>query len=694
MTDQRPIKFGAVYFRRSSPPERDWERDYARAAEDGMTSFRHWFSWSAIEIEPGVFNWEPYDRHLELAAKYGIETVIAEMSEHAPEWFYAKYAQARRENRSGKIRTNDMNHSCVVGGSHTMCMDNAVVREGVARFLTELGRHYRDMPGLYGYDIWNECSLYSPENICFCGATQEQFREWLKRKYGDLQTLNRAWFRFSYTSWDQVQLPRFKGAYPEFFDAIAFQNDMQDQWLSFRVSALRAADPNHLMIAHGNAKAHSDIAPSCGDDWRYSKDVDLYGYTFWYANNCHTMMGGDMIRSASRGKSFWRAEAVGDSDWNERNDKTEPLLIKDVMSVPENIRLDAMMSFVCGATGFLNPRYRPLLDGNLFHSYGWYGPDGSRTARSNMAAEIAKWCNAQSQRALWEAKPVQGEIGLLLLEDSQALCYALHGDSDIYASCLKGAYQAFIDSNIQSDIIRLSQIDEYDLIYVPYPVAISDQAVAKLQGWVERGGTLISEGCFGYFDDRGHAVEWQPNRGFGEVFGCLQKAVHLGPDINKELTLFSDKGEIRGGVYRQSYEATTGRVLGSFGDGETAVVENGFGRGKARIIGSMLGYGYYKNPDEQTRRWFASLLACAGKQPMLRADTNSGIVARLWRNGCETFLWVLNMTEHKQTAEIVVNSELLKVGCCEVFRGQPGSFTGNTVTVEVENRDAAVVRIA
>jgi len=694
--DERPVNFGAVYYRRSAPPRTDWERDYERAAQDGITTFRHWFTWSSIEIAPGVFNWEPYDRHLELAAKYNIDTIIAEMSDYAPEWFYAKYPEARRENISGKKRNNDITSSAIAGGHLTMCLDNKVVREGVGAFLTAMGEHYKDMPGLFGYDIWNECSLYSPENICYCPGTQDEFRQWLMHKYKDLKTLNEAWFRFSYTQWDQVQLPRIVGPYPEFFDAIAFQNDMQEKWFKFRLNTLRQADSNHKMIAHGNAKGHSDIVTAASDDWRYSKEVDLFGYTFWYGNNCHTMMGGDMTRSASRGKEFWRAEAVGDSDWNGRTDKTEPLIKKDIMAVPENIRLDAMMSFVCGAKGFMNPRYRPLLDGQLFHAFGWYGTDGSRTDRSDITTDIAKWCNNTMQRDLWKAKPVKGEVGILLLEDSQALCYGVNGDTDIYASCIKGVYEAFIDSNIQSDIIRLEQIEDYQIIYVPYPLAINSEACEKIIKWVEKGGTLISEGCFGYFDDHGHAIEWQqPNRGFAEVFGCQQKTVHLGPDMNKELQVYSDKGEIRGGVYKQSFNLTTGQELGTFGNGDIAIVENRYRKGKAQIVGTMPGYGYHKNPDEGTRRWFASLLSYGEKRPMLKVEINSGIVARLWTNEFETYLWVLNMTEHKQRAQINISPEFTKVTKVAILRGGSCiSFENNVVVIDVENRDASIIKIS
>ena len=71
--------YGAVYFRKSNPPREDWERDYQTAAQDGMNIFRHWFLWSAIEVAPGVFDWEEYDRQLDLAARNGMKTIIAEM---------------------------------------------------------------------------------------------------------------------------------------------------------------------------------------------------------------------------------------------------------------------------------------------------------------------------------------------------------------------------------------------------------------------------------------------------------------------------------------------------------------------------------------------------------------------------------------------------------------------------------------
>ena len=99
------VPFGAVYFRKSNPPREDWELDYGVAAEDGLNVFRHWFMWGAIEQKPGVYVWDEYDRQLDLAAKNGIKTIIAELIHAVPDWAYRKFAHARQLRADGRPLT-------------------------------------------------------------------------------------------------------------------------------------------------------------------------------------------------------------------------------------------------------------------------------------------------------------------------------------------------------------------------------------------------------------------------------------------------------------------------------------------------------------------------------------------------------------------------------------------------------------
>src|SRR5437879_12891235 len=87
--------YGAVYFRKSNPPEQDWARDHQTAARIGMNTFRHWFMWGAIEVAPGEYDWRDYDRMMDLAAPNGIRVVIAELITDAPAWMCRTYLHAR-----------------------------------------------------------------------------------------------------------------------------------------------------------------------------------------------------------------------------------------------------------------------------------------------------------------------------------------------------------------------------------------------------------------------------------------------------------------------------------------------------------------------------------------------------------------------------------------------------------------------
>jgi len=215
--------YGAVYFRKTNPPREDWQRDYRTAAQDGATLFRHWFLWGAIEIAPGVFDWADYDRQLDLAAENGIKTMIAEMITCAPEWAFRKFAEARIETRDGHRVDSSVGASTVVGGFPGLCLDHDGYRDAAGDFLRTLVNRYQDHPGLGGYDIWNECNIRA--DACYCCATAERFRAWLKDKYGDLRTLGSAWHRYSFSQWDDVTPPRHLGPYPHVMDWLQFRID-------------------------------------------------------------------------------------------------------------------------------------------------------------------------------------------------------------------------------------------------------------------------------------------------------------------------------------------------------------------------------------------------------------------------------------------------------------------------------------
>ena len=127
-----------------------------------------------------------------------------------------------------------------------MCLDNPDVRAAAEEFLTALVEHYRHHPALLGYDLWNENSYFggSPHAMyCYCDATKRKLREWLRAQHGSLEQLGKAWFRYSYQTWDDVEPPHSFSGYPESLDWLQFRIDNAFDLFDWRVKLFRKLDP-------------------------------------------------------------------------------------------------------------------------------------------------------------------------------------------------------------------------------------------------------------------------------------------------------------------------------------------------------------------------------------------------------------------------------------------------------------------
>jgi beta-galactosidase len=685
--------YGAVYFRKSNPAKEDWAKDYQTASEDGMNIFRHWFLWSAIEVAPDQYDWEDYDKHFDLAAENGIKTIIAEMITLAPEWAYRKYAHARYETRDGQKLNSQMHVSCATGGSPGLCLDNEDVKEVAGTFLQALVKRYKDHPGMGGYDIWNECNF--GENVCYCPATQEKFREWLKDKYGDLKTLGKAWHRYSFSEWEDVTPPRQVAPYPDTLDWLQFRVDNAYRLMRWRKELIRELDKDNAITAHGIASSLTITAPRGGDDWRAAAEVESYGYTWGSSRHgdepwkqFHAV---DLVRASSRGKPFWHAEAYAGPLWLQPNVLNKPRDEGRIAS-PEDIRYWDLVSFMNGATGLLYLRWRPLLDGPLFGAFGGYAMDGARTPRSEMVSKVAKWVTAPEQEKLWQSRPIKGEVGIIYAPEAQLFNYAQQGSTSFYAASMQGAYRGFFDNNIQADWVHIDDIDHYELLYLPFPIMLTQETADKLRSWVERGGTLISEGCPGYFGDRGHVGTIQPNLGLREVFGARESYVEFTPDLLGDLRLTVDGNQVWGGIFMQAYEPTTGIASGWYEDGQVAAVDHSFGKGKTRLIGSMVGAGHGAHADNAYAPFFLSLLAIAGKEQHVRVS-DPRIKARLHQGSAGTYLWVANPTRKPLPATLQLAEAFGPFSSSEPLWGAETKVEGRTVRLTAEARDVVVVRL-
>jgi len=691
------VPFGAVYFRKSNPPRKDWARDYGVAAEDGLNVFRHWFMWSAIERKPGVYDWDDYDRQMDLAAKNGIKTVIAELTHTVPDWAFRKFSHARQLRADGRPLTSNMGVSAAVGGfadngggAGALTMNCPEVKEAAGAFLTTMAKRYKGHPGLLGYDVWNEVN-YSAD-VDFSDYMKADFRLWLQHKYGDLETLAQAWYRYSYAEWDDIEPPHQTAAYPENLDWLTFKRDNYYGQMQWRIDTIRAIDQDCLIAAHGVGGAIPNMASNGSDDWLAASKVELYGLT-WVPGRrgfkpWQNFFGPDLTRSAARGKRWWHAERPGGPLWMQPQvlgrDKEDARVME-----PEDIRLLTMTSFAAGATGVLNLRYRPLLDGPLFGAFGSYGMDGSRTPRSDMASSLATWANAPEQRDLFAARPVKGDIGILVIPEAQAWDYLLNYRHcpETYREAMWGAYRGFFDNGIQADWVHIEDIARYDVLYAPYPIMMTAETGKAIAAWVERGGTLVSEATPGYFGDRGKVGTRQPNHGLDAVFGVVEDEVEFMPDIGDRIQFDFDGKPVRGGGFLQSYRLEGATARGSFADGRTAIAEHVYKEGRTLLVGTHPGIGYFKSSEAENRQYFAEVLAWTGRRQRVVLSDNR-VQARLHEADGRSVLWVVNPLRETVSLDVTVDGRPLATS--RTFWGNGVPHNGRA---SVEGRDVLIVEL-
>ncbi|MBV9171367.1 MAG: beta-galactosidase trimerization domain-containing protein, partial [Chloroflexi bacterium] len=496
-----------------------------------------------------------------------------------------------------------------------------------------------------------------------------------------------------------------------------------------RADLLRSLDPHHPVTAHGVAQTLTDHAPSANDEWRAATQVDTYGFTWIAARRGDEpwkhLQAVDLVRAGARGKNFWHAEAQAGPLWLQPQVLGRPREDGRVAK-PEDIRYWSMTSFAGGATGWLCPRWRPLLDGPLFGAFGMYGMDGSRTPRSEMTSRLARWATAPERSSLWRARPVRGEVAILFVPESNLFNYVQQGHTDWYAESVRGAYQGFLDLGLQPDFLNLEDLPgaEYGLVYLPYPVHLRQSSADLLRRWVEAGGTLVSEGCPGYFGDHGHVGTQQPNLGLDVVFGARERNVEFMPDLGDSIAVSLSGNTLAGALFAQTYEVAGGEAVG-FIDGAPAIVDHTYGRGRTRLAGTFPGAartrldappGPVPRPSGSTftthrsaslelapaaerlaasRAFFADLLNWAGVTPHVRAD-DPELIARLHHEpeGGALYLWLLNPTTTTRTACLRLADRWSHcTDATPIWGDGPIVGTGDGLNVTVGARDALVARL-
>ncbi len=285
LTHKRPSCMKKFYFGAPYYPEHwsadDMADDAQRMADAGFNCVRMAeFAWDRMEPKRGDFDFSLFDETIERMAKAGIETFMCTPTATPPRWFTKEHPETLRVDADGVTMQHGSRQHC--------CYSNETFREESRRITRAMAEHYADNKAVAAWQTDNE--IYCHFSECHCPSCQENFRAFLKEKYGNIDALNAAWgtsfWALSFSDFCEIETPRNKRptyANPsQLLDYYRYLSHVATMFQRDQVEILREVNPDWT-IFHNGIYRHIDYR---GD---FVKDLDVFGY------DCYPMFVDDPV---------------------------------------------------------------------------------------------------------------------------------------------------------------------------------------------------------------------------------------------------------------------------------------------------------------------------------------------------------------------------------------------------------------
>lgn len=591
---------------------------------------------NAVVVWPAAFWWEekkdgyPFNTGKEVLAiaerlDMGIIMELAgqlPMMEYIPDFMMKEEYYAVDENGHKKLTPASFGY---------LNYFHPEVNELICKHYREAARAYKDFSSLIGYDVFNETMFFSYDKY-----TMEQFRIWLKQKYGTIEKLNDVWER-SYTDFSQVNYaPWMWMSIMPTADLGSFRKKCVGIYLKNWCDALREVDARHPLIADNIG---SMITNGVGfyerpqDDYALKDTVDEIGMSFYPKQESgvippYTRWNTfDAFYSASHKEGFYVAEM---------QTHVKALFNPTTCVRPYELKLWCNEAFAAGAKGLIYWMWRPFDKGLQTAGRGLVDYRNRSTPRLEVAKELAGFISEAGT-----LKPVCPTVGILFDDACQDFqlgytkCYK-NIDQNIYMASLRGAYEAMWSVGVRCDITKIDRINDYKMLILSNHIIIGKDTAKALIEYVKQGGIVICDGKIGIVDELSMLNSRLPGGDFNEAMGCCFI------DSDYEDLDFTCNGIAYKGFYgKELVELTDGVAIGSFADGAPAVVEKQLGKGKVITVNTYLWYG--KNKKEANAELFAEKLASEFDLRDVIAD--DPLKVRISENDDAYYAFIFNYTD-------------------------------------------------
>jgi len=486
----------------------------------GFTSVRmgH-LAWDSYEPAEGQFDFEWFDKVMDLMNEAGIKVILDIAVRPAPIWLHKKFPTIDVVDPNG--------HQLYANHRYMDDIGDPNYQKYALRYTDAITKRYAKHPALLAFGIDNE-SGDGP--ISYSETARERFILWLKNKYTTAESLNKAWAgqRWSrrINDFEEVGLPisgSVVGAPERVLDFRRFVSDEVNQFLFKVIDKVNINAPN--VLTNTNAWYYSPLKYFDYAEMAYSGKMTREGCGFYPGNSLTTNWG---VMNSAFGISRIQFESTNPFWCSEFTTMT---------AVPNSIRKSAYATLMYGNQMVCGWTWQSMHAGEEQYLEGMLDWDGIPNRKYE---EYKKIATEFKKIGKFFPYKLQAEVGLASSFPSQIASSSFPEQQD---GQLQACWGLFYYRNMDANVVEISKSPlKYKLLIVPGVTVMDEATATKIRDFVKNGGTAIMTSNSAVVDETGKVfASTRPGR-LSDVFGIRVASFEETENLN-EISRKSYKGK-------------------------------------------------------------------------------------------------------------------------------------------------------
>lgn len=471
-------------------PETTWQSDWDKLKQAHVNSATiNVFSWSLLEPEENIFNFEKLDKIVELLEKNDIKIVMATSTAALPFWITKKYPEINRVDEYGRRQ--------IGGKRENACPNSPDFQRLASQLVEQVAQRYSAVANITHWHISNEYNGY-----CYCKNCTEAFRTWLKKEYGnDLEQVNQAWgtnvWSHTYHKWDEIVPPmRIGDTYDNGKPVMSgldmayrrFQSDSLLNNFKMERDIIRKYDQRP--VTTNLMGSQKDL-----DYFKWAKEMDVASWDNYPSFDTpagYTAMQHDLMRGLKDQPFMLMKQTPSQQNWQPFNS----------LKAPNQMRMLSYQAMAHGAQTIQFFQLKQARNGSEKLHSAMISHSGSTQTR--VFAELKKLGIELSKlpEDLKDSRN-QSQVGIIFdwnsywgLEDCMGPTTNLDYVQEVF-----DYYRAFYDRKIGVDMIsKASDLTKYRIIVALSMYINSPEMTAKIEEYVKNGGVFVTNYMSGLAD--------------------------------------------------------------------------------------------------------------------------------------------------------------------------------------------------